>query len=110
MADAPAGPKQPTAAVSTPASPAPSDPGAAPSSAESQAGTSSATTADPQASVPAPSVWAKLSPRMWFHKETPEIWAKEGDRLIGIGNRNQALIAFHKALTLDPGYAEAHRG
>jgi tetratricopeptide (TPR) repeat protein len=56
------------------------------------------------------SFWSKLNPRLWFRKETTELRVKEGDRLRNAGNRNQALVAFHKALALDPNCADAHRG
>ena len=63
-----------------------------------------------QEAVPEPSFWAKLNPRLLFRKESPDLWVKEGDRLLGIGNRNQALVAYHKALALDSDCAEGHRG
>ena len=59
---------------------------------------------------PSPSVWERLNPVAWFRSETPDAWVKEGDRLLEIGNRNQALIAFHKAIALSPECGEAHRG
>lgn len=62
---------------------------------------------DPNAS---PSVWERLNPTHWFRRETPELWVKDGDRLLESGNRNQALMAYHKAIALDPNCGEAHRG
>lgn len=56
------------------------------------------------------SLWRKLNPLMWFRKETPELWVGEGERLLMAGNRNQALVAFHKALALNPNCADGHRG
>ena len=56
------------------------------------------------------SLWSRLNPLLWFRKETPDLWVKEGDRLLTAGNRNQALVAFHKALALDPNCADGHRG
>jgi tetratricopeptide (TPR) repeat protein len=74
----------------------------------------------PKAKVPKPaatatvelkrSFWTKLNPAMWFRKATPELWVKEGERLLLSGNRNQALVAFHKALELNNDCADAYRG
>jgi tetratricopeptide (TPR) repeat protein len=60
--------------------------------------------------APVSSIWTKLNPRVWFRKETPKLWVAEGDRLLEMGNRNQALVAYHKALALDPDCANGHRG